>query len=141
MLPAAFEQATVGRIGHGFFHHRGVDDDLLETLGFDPLAPPGGRDGFGQQPLDPFFSDALAPACHRRGIDRRFMLEVGFATEVLPIRVLDPGPEQILIRAGEGMLQVEQPRDQARRTGRTSGLRGKESRPTCFEDGPVDQLG
>ena len=68
------------------------------------------------------------------------MPKVGFATEVLPVRILDPRPDQILIRAGKRVLQVEQTRDQTRRTGRTPGSRWKEFRPASFEDCPVDQL-
>ena len=69
------------------------------------------------------------------------MLKVGLATEVLPVRVLDPCPDQILIRAGEGVLQVEQTRDQARRTGGAPGAGRKELGPAGFEDRAVDQLG
>ena len=89
-------------------HNGGVDDDLFEASCFDNLAPPGRFDGFGQQPFDAFFSYPLTPAGQGGRVDRRFMLKVGFAAEVLPIRILDPRLNLVVIRTGKGVLQVEQ---------------------------------
>ena len=50
------------------------------------------------------------------------MLKVGFAAEVLPIRILDPRLNQVVIRAGKGVLQVEQSGNEPWRTGGPSGL-------------------
>ena len=36
------------------------------------------------------------------------MLKVGLATELLPIGVLNPGPDEFLIGAGKGVREVEQ---------------------------------
>ena len=69
------------------------------------------------------------------------MLEAGFAAEVLPTSALAPRSDQILIRTGESVLQVEQTRNQARRTEQTPGTGEKELHPAGFEDRPVDQLG
>ena len=69
------------------------------------------------------------------------MLKVGFAAEVLPIRILNPRLDQVVIGTGKGVLQVAQAGNQAWRTGRAPGSRWKEFRSACFEDRPVDQFG
>ena len=59
---------------------------------------------------------------------------------MLPVRILDPRPNEILIRTGEGVLQVQQSGYQARRRRWPPGLRRKERRPARFKDRPVDQF-
>ena len=122
-------------------HNGGVDDDLFEASCFDNLAPPGRFDGFGRQPFDAFFSYPLTPAGQGRKIDRWLMPKVGFAAEVLPIMILNPRLDQVVIGTGKGVLQVAQAGNQAWRTGRAPGSRWKEFRSACFEDRPVDQFG
>ena len=115
-----------------FLHHRRVDDDLARALLLDDLPTPRGFDSIGEPP---FFSDALTSACQRRRVDRRFMLKVGLATELLPIRILHPDLELLFIGAGKGMLKtIEQAGYQAGRRRRASRLRRKERRATRFED-------
>ena len=68
------------------------------------------------------------------------MLKVGFAAEVLPIGILDPGPDELPISAGKGVLQVEQSGNEPWRTDSPSGLGWEEFRPARFEHGPIDQV-
>ena len=68
------------------------------------------------------------------------MLKVGLATEVLPVRVFNPGANQICIRAGNRVPQLAQPSNQARRTGGPTRTGRKECRPAGFKHRPVDQL-
>ncbi len=75
MLPVTFEQAADGCI----------DNDLLETLGLDHLAMPSGFDCFSQQPLNAFFTDALAPARHRRGVRRQLAAMQVVGSEATPM--------------------------------------------------------
>lgn len=93
MLATTFQQATVGRVGNGLLHDRRINDHFLQARCLDDLGFPGSFDGRGQQPFHTFLADALAPAGERRGINGRLVLKVGFTAEVLPVRVLHPGPD------------------------------------------------
>lgn len=53
-------------------------------------------------------------AAHRRA---RLGLQVGLAAEKLPVRVLHLGIDHSFVRGIEGVLQVQQSGDQARRAG------------------------
>lgn len=111
MLAAPVEQPAVGGMGNGLGHHRGVHDDLLHAGFLNHATTPGGIDAGGQQRFHTFFSDTLAPACEAGRIDGRLGLQVGLATEELPVRVLDPGVDHGFVRSIEGVLQVQQPGD------------------------------
>ena len=65
-----------------------VVHDLLKTPDLDRISSASRFDGFHQQPLDTLFSNSLALARRRRGINRRSMLKIDFTTEVLPLWVL-----------------------------------------------------
>jgi hypothetical protein len=67
-----------------------------------------------QQLFNSSFTQPLAPACQARWVDWWFRLQVSLAGEYLPIRVLDPLRDDLFVGQVEGVLQVEQSRNQAR---------------------------
>lgn len=68
-----------------------------------------------QHELAPRGTEARAKARHLRGVDRRRVREVLRATEVPPVRILDPAFDDLLIGQVEGVLQVVQPNHQTDR--------------------------
>jgi hypothetical protein len=89
-LAGAVHQLGVGREGDRFLLDRGVHDHLLEVSGLG-----GSRAGCdGEALLDegdqPLLAHPLAPARQRGTVKRGRVLEELFATEQLPVRVLDP---------------------------------------------------
>ena len=71
----------------------------------------------------------------------RVVLEEGLTREVLEVRVLDPARDNRFVGQAVGVLEVNQPRDQARVGGRPPLARRKEAGPFALEPRPVDQGG
>jgi len=67
------------------------------------------------------------------------MLEKRLAGEMLVVGVLDPPRDDRLVGQLVGVLQIQQPRHQPRRRGRTAGAGWKEPGPFPLEELPVDQ--
>ena len=65
-------------------------------------------------------SNAFAPAGHRRRIDRHLVLKEREAAEMLPIGVLNPALDHLLVREVVDVLQIMQPDHQPCRLGRTT---------------------
>jgi hypothetical protein len=129
----------VRRIGDILFHHGGIHRHALGAVLIDRAGFLPGQDCLGQQPLHALFADALAPTRQRRWVNWQLVLEKGLTAEVLVIGIFDPAGDYRLVRQPIGMLEVEQPRDQARRRGRSAFARWKEPRPFPLEHLPVDQ--
>ncbi len=141
MLAACLQQAAVGGVRDRLGHHRGVHDHLLAACLFDHLGAACRVNAQRQQRLHPFFPDALSPAREAAGIDGWFGLQVGLATEVLPVRVLHPGVHHRLVRRLKGVLQVQQARHQPRAQRRPPSLRGERHAEVALDLRPVDQGG
>lgn len=117
VLAALVQQPAVAGVGNGLGHDSGVHDHLLRAGFLDDTAAAGGLDAGRQQRLHAFFSNALSPARQAGRVDGQFGLQVGLATEELPVRVLHPGVDDRLVGGIEGVLQVQQPGDEAWRQG------------------------
>ncbi len=137
--PRRLVEPGVGRVGDVLLHDRGVDRHPLDALVLDRSRGATGLDRRGQQPLHTFFADALAPAGERGRIDRRTMLKESLTAEMLVVRVLDPPRDHRLVRQGERVLEIEQPRHQPRRRRRSPFAGREEPCPLPLEELPVDQ--
>ena len=139
LLSGPIQQPTVGRVRNGLGLYRGVDDHGGQTLAFEHAGGLRGLDAVFEQPLAAFFPDAPPPAHQARRVARQFMLEVALAAEVLPVRVLLPALDHLLIRQREGVLEVQQrghqPRVQRRASRRALELRT----PGLNKCRPLDQ--
>jgi hypothetical protein len=135
----ALVEPRVGRMSNGLLHHRGIHRHALQALLLDRPGCLAGLDRLGEQPLDAFFADPVAPAGERGRVDGRAMLEECLAGEVLVVGVLDPPRDHRIVRQPEGMLQIEQPCHQPRRRRRPPLVRGEEPGPFPLEELPVDQ--
>lgn len=113
-------QTAVGRMSDILRLHRGIDGDPLETAFFHRPGFHRRLDTRRQHLFHTLRSDALAPAGHRRGIDRQPVLEKLKAAEILPIGVLDPTFDRLLVGQIVHVLEVMQPDQQPRRLGRTA---------------------
>lgn len=121
--------------------HRGVDADPLEALRLDRLAARRRGDRLLQQELDAVLADPSAPADQRARVDRHLQLQVVEAAEHLPVRVLDPAFDHLLVRQLEGVLQVAQPDHQPDRHAGPAEVRVIELAEADLEALPVDQPG
>ena len=121
--------------------HRGVDADPLEALRFDRFGPLRRRDGLLQQELDAVLADPLAPANQRARVDRQRELQVVEAAEVLPIRVLDPARDHLLVGQVEGVLQVAEPDHQPDRDAGPAHVGVIELAEARLEHRPIQQAG
>jgi len=61
------------------------------------------------------------------------MLEPGFATEQLPVGILDPPSHNLFIRERKDVLQIQQTSHQARRNRRTATPRWEKTHPFVLE--------
>jgi hypothetical protein len=141
VLATLLQQAAVRRVRNRLGHDGGVDDDPIHAGGLHDAAAPGGFDGSHEQGLHTFLADALPPAREAARIDGRFGLQVHLAAEVLPIRVLDPGVDQGFAGSVEGVLQVQQAGDQARRQRGSAAPGAEVGAEGALDLGPVDQAG
>ena len=114
---------------------------LLRAGLLDHATTPGGIDAGRQQRLHAFFSNALSPARPAGRVDEQLGLQVGLAAEELPVRVLHPGVDHCFIGGVEGVLQVQQPGNQARRQGGPAAPRSERHLERALDLGPVDQRG
>ena len=108
-------QPRVGRMRNGLWLHRGIDHHSLQVLGLDGAGLVRHRQALLDQRDELLLAQPLAPARHRRSIERQLVAEAQFAAEVLVIGVLDPAGAQHLIREIVHVLQDEQAGDQPRR--------------------------
>jgi hypothetical protein len=103
---------------NGLWLHRGVDRHSLQVLGTDGASLVRHRQTFLDQRDELLLAEPLAPARHRRSIERQPVAEAQLAAEVLVIGVLDPAGAQHLIREIVHVLQDEQAGDKPRRQAR-----------------------
>jgi hypothetical protein len=141
LAPCGLVKPGIRWVGDVLFHHRGIDGDLLQMIVLHRPGALPSLDRLGEQPFHTLLTDPVAPAGHRRGINRQPMLKERLAAEMLPVWVLGPAGHNGFIRQSERVLEIEEPRDQAgRRSGATD--RGREQpHPFPLEDLPVDQGG
>ncbi len=80
-----FQQAAVGGVGNGFFHHSRVDCDGLKGLDGNQIDTHSDLQGDLKQVLDPVFANGPAEATNMRGIVGLAVLVIGRipAAEVL----------------------------------------------------------
>jgi hypothetical protein len=96
-LAAAVVEARVQGMGDRLGLHRGVDADPLQALLLDRLAAGRRGDGILQQELDAVLADPSAPADQRARLDRQLQLQEVQAAEHLPVQVLDPAFDHLLV--------------------------------------------
>jgi hypothetical protein len=140
-LAAAMIQPGIEGMGDRLGLDRGVDADPLKALLFDRFAPPSRGDRLLQQQLDAVLADAPAPADQRARIDRYLELQVIEAAEVLPVRILDPARDHLLVGEAKGVLQVAEPDHQPDRDARPAHVRVIEWPEPRLEHFPVEQAG
>ena len=105
-------------MARGLWLHRGIDRHALQVLGTDGASLVRHRQTFLDQRDELLLAEPLAPARHRRSIERQPVAEAQLAAEVLVIGVLDPAGAQHLIREIVHVLQDEQAGDKPRRQAR-----------------------
>lgn len=129
---------AVGGMGDRLRLYCGINSDPLQRT---RLGRPGIERDFDAR-LQHFFQtlrpDPLAPARHRAGIDRRFVLEELKAAEILPVGILHPALHHLLVRQVVDVLEVMQPDHQTRRLGRSAD-RAVETAKRLIEPGPRHQ--
>lgn len=140
LAPRCLIKPGVRRMGNVLLHHGGIDGDPLEIIVFYHPGTLPGLDRLGQQPLDAFLADPVAPACEGRRVNRQPMLKECLTAEMLPIRVLGPSRHDRLVGQGKSVLKIEQPRHQPRRRCRSAGVRRKEPDPFPIKGAPVNQF-
>src|SRR5690606_35817904 len=84
--------------------------------------------------------DTLSPSRHRAGIDWQLVLEEFEAAKILPVDILDPARNQLLVGKVVDMLQIMQPDHQPRRF-RGATNRSVETAKRLIEPRPVDNPG
>jgi len=139
VLAAALDQAAVRGVGNGLGHHRGVHDHLVQAVALDQASGTSGLNGHSQQQLDAFLADALAPARQARRVDGQLGLQVGLASEELPVGVLQPGVDHHLIGRIVGVLQVQQTGHQPGWQSRTPTARREVASEVVLDQLPVHQ--
>ncbi|CAE6874479.1 hypothetical protein R69746_08675 [Paraburkholderia aspalathi] len=141
MFATPLEQSRIGWMGDRLLHHCCVDDHALHARGLDYTSAFCCFDRLGQQLFNAGFAQALAPARQARRVDRRLGLQVRFAREDLPVRVLHPLPDDLFVGQIKRVLQIQQPRNQARRTRRPAFARHEALAHRHAQSLPVDQVG
>ena len=91
VLAALVQQPAVGGMGDGLGHDGGVHDHLLRAGLLDDATTPGSIGAGRKQRFHAFLSNAFSPARQTGRIDGQLGLQIGLATEELPVRVLHPG--------------------------------------------------
>ena len=132
-------QPRVGRMRNGLWLHRGIDRHSLQVLGTDGASLVRHRQTFLDQRDELLLAEPLAPARHRRSIERQPVAEAQLAAEVLVIGVLDPAGAQHLIREIVHVLQDEQAGDEPRRQARLPRTGLAHRTKAVIQKLPVDQ--
>lgn len=84
------DQPRVGRMRNRLWLHHGIDRHSLQILGTDGASLVRHRQTFLDQRDELLLAEPLAPARHRRSIERQPVAEAQLAAEVFVIGVLDP---------------------------------------------------
>ena len=108
-LARTVERARVRRESDVLLLHGRVDVDTLEVLLLRDLVPDRRRQRLHDHLLRARLSGTAAPAAHRRLVGRGLVLEELPAAEVLPVRVLAPAVQHVLVAHGEHVLQECEP--------------------------------
>ena len=108
-LARAMHQPGVGRERHRLGLHRGVDDHLGEVGWLGRAGAGGDIQALREQGGELLLAHALAPARHRRAVERQSVLKELLAAEQLIIGVLDPALAQNLVGEVVHMLEDRQP--------------------------------
>ena len=114
-LAGPVHQLGVGREGDVLLGNRSVDDGAgeIDRLGCSGLHRH--RQALLHQRRQTLLAHALAPAGHRRTVQRKPVAEKLLATEVLVIGVLKPASANLVVGKVVGVLENMQPRHQPRR--------------------------
>jgi hypothetical protein len=118
LLQGAMHQPRIGwmrnRLGlHGRVHHH-----ALQVLCSERAGLVRDRETLLDQRHQLFLTQALAPPCQRRAVERQLVAEAQFTAEVLVIGVLEPARAQHFVREVVHMLQDEEPGDEPGRQAR-----------------------
>ena len=140
-LPRSLVEPSVGGEAHVLLLHGGVHVHALELTHLHQLQAQARLDGFLQELLGAGLADAPPPAGHARGVDRQPMLEELHARQVLPVGVLQPAGQHLLIAQIEGVLQVVQRHHQTRRHTRPAHTLGVGDAERLLEPRPVHLVG
>ena len=124
LAPGNLEQATVHRVGNGFFLHRGVDDDAFESALLDGTNIDCGANGGAEQFFQAGFSQGRAKASNLGGIAGWTWLEILKACKVPPIDVLSKALHQFFVAEIETVLEQAQGDHQAHGQSGTTGMAG-----------------
>lgn len=119
-LARTVERAGVGREADVLLLHGRVDVHPLEVLLPCDFVPERRGQGLHDHLLRARLPGTAAPAAHRRLVCRRPVLEELPAAKVLPVRVLAPVVQHVLVAHREHVLQERQPRHHPDRNGRTT---------------------
>ena len=109
-LARPMHQLGVGRERHRLGLDRGVDDDLGKVGRFGSASARGDVQALLDQRDELLLAHALAPARHRRAVERQRVLKELLAAEQLIIGVLDPALAQNLVGQIVHMLEDRQAR-------------------------------
>ena len=133
------QQPRVGRMRDRLRLHRGIDHHPFQVPGTDRARLVRHRQAFLDQRDELLLAEPLAPARHRRAIERQPVAKAQLAAEVLVIGVLDPAGAQHLIRKVVHVLENEQAGDQPRRQPRLPRPGLAHRAKAAIQEGPVDQ--
>jgi hypothetical protein len=108
------QQSAVHRVGNGFGLHGRVHDDALELGGLDGFDLYGAFDGGLEQFLQTVFAQQATKSADLCGVAlRQALLVVLHAAEELPLHVLGPALDQLLVAQVHAVLEVHQADHQA----------------------------
>ena len=114
------EQLGVGRKGDVLLLHSGVNVDLAKVAFLQMPAPLSSDQSLLQQELHPFCPDPFAPAHQTAGVERKMVLKMFKAAEVLPVGIFQPAFDDGFIAEVEHAAEVSQPDHQADRQTRAT---------------------
>ena len=134
------ERTGVGRESDVLLLYGRIDVDLLEVAPLRDLAPHGGRDGFLQHLRDAGLSDPRTPAAHNRLVGGRLVLEERAPAERLPVRVLNPPVEDLLVAQPVHGAQHHEADHHPHRDRRTTIVLAIDRLEHFFETPPVDRI-
>ena len=107
-LDAAVDELAVGRMRHRLGLDGGVDGHAPEVLRLGGAGALRGAERLGEQDLEAFGADALAPAGHGGAVERQGVLEVALGAEQLDVgAVEEAGADGVVGQAIHVLDQVQ----------------------------------
>ena len=117
-----------------------VKHDRIQAYARDDAALGRRGSGLGTRPLAAGFAEALALAHQARWIKGQIVLEVTLAAEVMPIRVLAPALDRVLITERLHVLKVQHRCHKTRGQRSAPGGGDELWAPFVGEGFPIDQI-